>query len=267
MPKTRTKLSIVVALLICAVALVPLIISARTQLEPSPMFVIHPQSGSPVTAAPYEAARHPAFASGIALPAVGAVAPYAVVLTNKSPRWIGALQVTWSVTDPSGRSHAISHWQDGFERAALSPMPPGSDLLVTPAGFLPPQVGPQAFVFAIPSEPQLDRLRNAGLIEVSVDGVILDDGQVFGSRSDVLLNRIRARYASRAQLAQRIRAWQSAGRDVAQALREFGAEQALSGSSRTAASQALAHLNAQPSSIDVVVESLEDYGSLPPSLR
>jgi hypothetical protein len=113
--------------------------------------------------------------------ALTGLAPYVLVLSNRSSRQIKAVTASWRITDTAGNATTTYHSAMLFTspyRAAVGAM---SQALFTPTGFADVFSLSKGIYFPpIPSSTEIRELRRARNVVFEIDTVVFEDGQVWG---------------------------------------------------------------------------------------
>jgi hypothetical protein len=152
------------------------------------LVIADPPSGS-VRLEPYAQADVP-FATGLPQAEMLELRPLCLVLRNLSSKSIVGLTVRWVTTGSSGRQETFTYQTDSFFLVRRPVVGANARLLVAPGLLVPEGAG---FVGAGKDQALSAAVQKSDSVNVSLDVVIFDDGQVVGPDTSHTLEQIRAR--------------------------------------------------------------------------
>lgn len=186
------------------------------------------------------------------------------VLSNQTDKAIIGVAFRWILSDRTGSWVPYTLRTHSFLSPNPLPLaPPGKRLLVTPGSFFPEGVvsGQGGIVGSVPSEKVIRLFDGASDVNVEIDSIIFEDGEVVGPDQLHLARDIRARKSAALLVLKQVRAAESRNESASEVLQRLRAGPITDEAGRQASQLAGELIRAR--SLSQGLKSLENIQVLP----
>ena len=134
------------------------------------------------------------------------IAPFLIVIANDTSVDITGIAIEWLLIQEDGRSYPITVYSDSYSLRQDPIVPTGTRRVVGLTGVASAEaLTSSRGTYRLPSASQLEALRNAPTLRVTVDAILFDDGVALGTDRSNIRDHITQRTKAANDVAVRFR--------------------------------------------------------------